>query len=328
MARFDGSKVTPRANHTHQADSGHDGVGGAAMAPPRLEPPAPNKTPNAETAQDLCTKARSGCPSRSRGRVIPGEYREAVAALGLVAKVPVAPVDASFFWRKRSCCPTAIALAIAICLSAQSYGQDLGVEIADPANRAVADLKTTLSENRSVIKAFNDQASVRRDALQRMARRLGIPTTAPCAEQEKSTTERVTVAIVNFNSLKSRVDTALTTETEQFQRLQRDYNFAKSSDAQYLTQITLYDKLVWSRARSEMISTIRSVLMDDFLASQLQIENICLGRKILDSNGIPYEADKIIREATVRSESEEAERVTSRREFYTQILNLVMGYGR
>jgi hypothetical protein len=225
-------------------------------------------------------------------------------------------VPASSFWRKRSCGVSQ--------LGSSSYGQDLAVQIVDQANRAVAHFKTTLSENSSVIKTFNDQQSGTRDALQRIARQLGIPTVAPCSEQDKSTIMRVTVLTVTLDGIKSQIDTALATETEQSRQLQRSYSIAQSTSAPYLTQISMYDKLVWSNARSQMISVLKSILEGHRLAAQLSIENTCLSHKLLASNRLFDEADKIIREQTVQDETQQTRMTASSREFFHNMLSLIM----
>src|SRR6266446_4345888 len=153
-----------------------------------------------------------------------------------------------------------IALTFVIGLSAHSHGQDPAVEIRDQADRIVAQLKTTWSRNKATISALKDRERAERDAQQHFVRQLGAPIVHPCTEQEKSTTERTIV--LKLNGIRSAFNTALSSEEERLKTLQREYSMATSSGAAYQTQISLYDKLAWSRARLQMILYLDSILSE------------------------------------------------------------------
>jgi hypothetical protein len=201
--------------------------------------------------------------------------------------------------------------------------QDVGVETTAQAERAVAQFKTTWSKNKVALAALMTREADEKKSLQRIIELAGHLKMQACTDQEKTANERAVT--IKLRGIYTAFETAAKFEEEEYKSRSNQYDeSASSSGSSYETRISLYDKVVWSRARIGMMLFLRSVFEDHVQVANLAIDNTCAGRKILSSGRtVPEEIADVLRTETSRREANEAS-ILSQSDTFGHTLDLIM----
>jgi hypothetical protein len=213
-----------------------------------------------------------------------------------------------------------LALAFVGWFSAPCHAQDPGVEISAQADRAVAQFKMTWSKNKATLDALRAREMDENKSLQHLLEMAGLPKNQACPDQDKTTNERAIT--INLRSVSAAFESAMKSEVEEYESRSRELNDV--SDSAYATRISLFDKIVWSRARAQMMVFLSNVFDEYEQVMELTTTNTCAARKLLLAKwSTPKEASDIQRKETSRREAREA---SSRSEgnVYTDTLNLII----
>ncbi len=190
------------------------------------------------------------------------------------------------------------------------------------AERAVAQFKVTWSKNKIALGALKVREGDEKKSLQRILELAGQLKMQACTDQEETANERAIT--IKLRGIYAAFETAAKSEEEEHKSRSNQYAQSASSNAPYEMRISLYDKIVWSRARIWMMLFLQSVFEDHVQVVNLTIDNTCAGRKILSSGRtVPKEIADMLRTETSRREANEAS-ILSQSDTFGQTLDLIM----
>lgn len=201
-----------------------------------------------------------------------------------------------------------IVLTVSGWFASPCRAQDVGVEVTAQADRAVAQFEASWSKNKTTLDALRVRELDEKKALESILRMVSLPKMQSCPDQEKTANGRAIA--INLRSIATALKTAITSG-----------QFDESAAAPYATRISVYDKLVWSRARLKMMLFLRSVFDEHVQVRGLTIDNTCAARKILSSNWSASKDVDILRTETSRREARE---VPSEDNAFSDTLDLIM----
>jgi hypothetical protein len=214
-----------------------------------------------------------------------------------------------------------IVLAISGWFAPPCRAQDVGVETSAQAERAIAQFKTTWSKNKVALAALKMREMDEKKSLQRILELAGHLKMQVCTDQEKTSNERAIT--IKLRGISAAFETAAKSEEEEYSSRSNQYNESASASA-YETRISLYDKIVWSRARIGMMLFLHSVFEDHVQVANLTIDNTCAGRKVLAPGPtVPKEIEDMLRTETSRREANEAS-ILSQSDTFSRTLDLIM----
>jgi hypothetical protein len=195
-----------------------------------------------------------------------------------------------------------MALAVFGWFASPCRAQDAGVEVTAQAERAVAQFEAAWSKNKTTLDALRARELDEKKALERILRMASLPKMQACPDQEKTASERAIA--INLRSISTALKTAITSEKNQLEAWSNRTD--ESATAPYATRVSVYDKLVWSRARLKMMLFLRSVFDERVQIIGLTIDSTCAARKILSSEWSASNDVDILRTETSRREASEA----------------------
>jgi hypothetical protein len=210
-----------------------------------------------------------------------------------------------------------IVLAVSGWFASPCRAQDVGVEVTAQADRAVAQFEASWSKNKTTLDALRVRELDEKKALESILRMASLPKMQSCPDQEKTANGRAIA--INLRSIATALKTAITSEKNQLEAWSGQFD--ESAAAPYATRISVYDKLVWSRARLKMMLFLRSVFDEHVQVRGLTIDNTCAARKILSSNWSASKDVDILRTETSRREARE---VPSEDNAFSDTLDLIM----
>jgi clan AA aspartic protease (TIGR02281 family) len=219
----------------------------------------------------------------------------------------------------RICVGLLMALALVGLFSAPSHAQDPGVEISAQADRAVAQFTMTWSKNKAALDALRAREVEGKKSLQHIIERAGLPKMQPCPDQDKTTDERAIK--INLHGIYAAFTSAMKSEVDEHESRTREFN---EMHEPYETRMSLYDKIIWSRARMQMMVFLSHILDEQAQVTELTITNTCTARKILSSKWTASEEVlDMLRTETSRRETQEASNLAQANAF-TDTLSIIM----
>jgi hypothetical protein len=125
--------------------------------------------------------------------------------------------------------------------------QDVGVEVTAQADRAVAQFEASWSKNKTTLDALRVPELDEKKALESILRMASLPKMQSCPDRAANGR----AIAINLRSIATALKTAITSEKNQLEAWSGQFD--ESAAAPYATRISVYDKLVWSRARLKMM---------------------------------------------------------------------------
>ena len=155
-----------------------------------------------------------------------------------------------------------LALALVGWFAAPSLAQDPSVEDSALANRAVAQFKTIWSNNKTLVEALRDRELDEKKSLERLIEKAGLPKMQACPDQDKTANERA--ISIKLRGIEAAWESAATSEADEYKSRLREFNESVSSNEPYATRFSLSDKVVWSRARAQMLLFLGPIFGEEF----------------------------------------------------------------
>ena len=160
-----------------------------------------------------------------------------------------------------------------------SWAKDPSVELVDKADKAADQFEFIWSGKIGTSKGLLDDQLALQRRLQKLLPNSSIKLDALCTSNLLSAEDRL--LLNRSGELLLEFKTAMNGETQSYASWKKQYSDAAANGSPYDIRLSLYEKLVWSRARSRMLITVSTVFDNDYAFHQTRVQNSCAVNRIL-----------------------------------------------